>query len=174
MKGPSRSRHPTDAASTTPGATLLGYTQDALFLTSHSKDLPFVGRAPSTITVNGTQVATNGTIESQVAEVVWFMQPSVNSQNQATVPATFTLYRRFFLVRPDIGPINSTGRLHSMIHTTFRLTLTAADRWWPTRWPTCAIEKIDMATTSPRLLDSVDIIGSVSDLAINALEKMWF
>ena len=44
-----------------------------------------------------------------MAEVVWFMQPSVNSQNQATVPATFTLYRRFFLVRPDIGPINSTG-----------------------------------------------------------------
>ncbi len=109
VKGPSRDTLPTNSNLTTPGATLLGYTQDVLFLTSRSKDLPFVGRAPTTITVNGTQVATNGTIESQVAEVVWFMQPSVNSQNQATVPPTYTLYRRFFLVRPDIGPINSTG-----------------------------------------------------------------
>jgi hypothetical protein len=66
-------------------------------LTTRSRDLPFVGR------FNGS------TAESQVAEVAWFMQPSVNSQGQATVPATFTLYRRVFLVRPDLAPMSTSN-----------------------------------------------------------------
>jgi hypothetical protein len=96
VKGPSRDSQPTGANLTTPGATLLGYTQDVLFLTSRSKDLPFVGRT----NLGGT----SSTIESQVAEIVWFMSQSLNSQGQPTVPPTYTLYRRVFLVRPDVNP----------------------------------------------------------------------
>jgi prepilin-type N-terminal cleavage/methylation domain-containing protein len=68
--------------------TLLGYTQDALLFTTRSKDLPFVGRFGNT------------TIESQMAEVVWFLQPTLNSQGQPLTPPTYTLYRRQLLVIP--------------------------------------------------------------------------
>ena len=98
VKGPNTSRDalPTSSNLTTPGATLLGYTQDVLFLTSRSKDLPFIGRT----NLGGTTT----TVESQVAEIVWFMSQSLNSQGQPTVPPTYTLYRRVFLVRPDVNP----------------------------------------------------------------------
>ena len=82
-----------------PGALLTGYTQDALFLTVRSRGLPFIGRA----TINGNAT----TIESQVAEVVWFMQPTMNplTNQPVTYPPTYTLYRRLLLVRPDLGPL---------------------------------------------------------------------
>jgi hypothetical protein len=94
VKGPGRDSLP--AASN----TLLGYTQDVLMLTSRSKDLPFEGRYPS---------ANGSTTESQVAEVVWFMQPTLNSLGVAPVPPTYTLYRRVFLVRPDVGPLSTSN-----------------------------------------------------------------
>jgi hypothetical protein len=88
-----------------PISTLLGYTQDVLMLTTRSRDVPFTGRFIGT------------TIESQVAEVVWFMQPTYNAQGQqqfimdasgTTRIPTFTLYRRQFLVCPVVHVTTST------------------------------------------------------------------
>jgi type II secretory pathway component PulJ len=70
-------------------STLVGYTQDVLMLTTRSRDVPFTGRAGST------------TIESQVAEVVWYVQPTFNAQGQ--LQPTYTLYRRQFLVCPVVN-----------------------------------------------------------------------
>ncbi len=71
---------------------LQGYTNDFLLFTIRSKDRPFVGRYG------------NATIQSQVAEVAWFMAPTVNSAGQQTTPMTYTLYRRMFLVLPGLAP----------------------------------------------------------------------
>ncbi|HEV3418468.1 MAG TPA: hypothetical protein VG056_16720, partial [Pirellulales bacterium] len=84
-----------------PLGVLAGYTQDVLMLTTRSPDLPFTGRFNTT------------TVESQVAEVVWFMQPTFNSvqvagattTGQQPIPPTFTLYRRQFLVIPSPTPL---------------------------------------------------------------------
>ncbi len=115
LKGPGRDSSASNYNSTLypngpsqPGALLTGYTGDALFLTVRSRGLPFIGRA----TINGNAT----TIESQVAEVIWFMQPSVNPNNPnqpVTNPPTFTLYRRVLLVRPDLlqtlGPLSANN-----------------------------------------------------------------
>ena len=86
----------------TPGATLTGYTADGLFFTTRTRDLPFVGRAVNT---SGQNV----TLESQVAEVAWFMQPTLNASGTATIPPTYTLYRRQMLVLPGVGTTIATG-----------------------------------------------------------------
>ena len=78
---------------------LLGYTEDVLFLTTHCKDVPFVGRYRDPTT------GQTSLIESQVAEVVWFMYPTVDINRQTTSPPTYTLYRRQLLVRPDLPAI---------------------------------------------------------------------
>ena len=78
---------------------LLGYTMDVLFLTTRSKDLPFVGRYLDPVSGQAKQ------IESQVAEVVWFMYPTTNGSGNVTSPPTYTLYRRQLLVRPDLPAI---------------------------------------------------------------------
>jgi hypothetical protein len=79
----------------------LGYTQDVLMLTTRSPDQPFSGRA----IINNNLT----TVESPIAEVVWFMQPTFNAQGQLSTPLTYTLYRRQFLI---FSPGNSlpTGK----------------------------------------------------------------
>ena len=77
-------------------STLVGYTQDVLMLTTRARDVPFTGR----FLPNGGGTPT--TIESPVAEVVWYMQPSYNAQGQQQ--PTYTLYRRQFLVIPSPVP----------------------------------------------------------------------
>jgi hypothetical protein len=82
-------------------STLVGYTQDVLMLTTRSRDVPFTGRFFNLS--NGSLT----TIESQVAEVVWYMQPTFNAQgqqqylDQSTKTPLYTLYRRQFLVVPS-------------------------------------------------------------------------
>jgi hypothetical protein len=82
-------------------STLVGYTQDILMLTTRSRDVPFTGRFFNPTTGSLT------TIESQVAEVVWYMQPTFNAQGQpqyldlGTKTPLYTLYRRQFLVYPS-------------------------------------------------------------------------
>ncbi len=82
-------------------STLVGYTQDVLMLTTRSRDVPFTGRYLGT------------TIESQVAEVVWYMVPTFNAQGQrqfldvGTKTPLYTLYRRQFLVCPVVH-LNTT------------------------------------------------------------------
>jgi hypothetical protein len=81
---------------TQAGPNFLGDTDDVLMFTVRSKDVPFTGL------YNGT------TVQSQVAEVVWFLRPTMivdpsSSSAAATVqvsPPTFTLYRHTYLVLP--------------------------------------------------------------------------
>jgi type II secretory pathway component PulJ len=104
-------------------STTVGYTRDVLMLTTRSRDVPFTGRF--------TSGSAPTTIESQVAEVVWYMQPTFNSQGQmqsqiltdnngnaivdsggnpVKVPI-YTLYRRQFLVvpSPTVMALNSSS-----------------------------------------------------------------
>jgi hypothetical protein len=88
--------------------TLTGYTRDALMLTTHTTNRPFVGR------FNGT------TAESNVAEVAWFLQPMMNAQGSlVTIPnpnnpngnalQLYSLYRKVFIVLPGVTmPANAT------------------------------------------------------------------
>lgn len=78
---------------------LLGYTQDVLMFTTRSPDQPFTGRF---LTQNGNTT----TVESPIAEVVWYLQPSFNAQGQKVIlpTPTYTLYRRQFLVLPTGSP----------------------------------------------------------------------
>jgi hypothetical protein len=112
-----------NGSSTTPQPNpLLGYTMDGLFFTTRSRDVPFVGR----VLLNGTggSPPTPSTVESQVAEVAWYLEPNylpsaspgipqANSQTGlpiwATTPPTFTLYRRVLLVLPGVGTTVATG-----------------------------------------------------------------
>ncbi len=109
IKGPpnywDKNASPTTAV-TTPGGTLTGYTKDMLFLTTRSRDQPFVGRVVDASLQNRT-------VESQVAEVCWFLYPTSLVPPPAnpvpTTPPTFTLYRRQMLVLPGLGSTVSTG-----------------------------------------------------------------
>jgi hypothetical protein len=88
------------ASATTPGATLTGYTNDGLFFTTRSRDMPFVGRA---VNASGQNI----TLDSQVAEVAWYLQPTSLTPATVgftpTIPPTYTLYRRMFLVLPGVA-----------------------------------------------------------------------
>jgi hypothetical protein len=89
-------------------STLVGYTQDVLMFTTRSRDVPFTGRFLPT--GGGTPT----TIESPVAEVVWYMQPSYNAQWQQQ--PTYTLYRRQFLVIPSPVPATPpTGTTYPLL-----------------------------------------------------------
>jgi hypothetical protein len=85
----------TDLQNQKNGDALVGYTRDVLMLTTHSPDQPFTGRA-----IVGGQTTT---VESPIAEVVWYLQPTFNAKGQmagqgGVGATTFTLYRRQFLV----------------------------------------------------------------------------
>lgn len=110
VKGPSSAwdkgvSGPVANPNSSPGASLGGYTADGLFFTTRSRDVPFVGRAGQS----------GGTVESQVAEVAWYLQPTnmaATSGTGATVytnPKTYTLYRRLMLVLPGINSSIATG-----------------------------------------------------------------
>ena len=90
LKGPARDSLPGSANVT------LGYTQDVLMFTTRSPDQPFTGRYMT----GGSQT----TIESPLAEVVWYMQPTFNAAGQRAGAnggaTTYTLYRRQFLISP--------------------------------------------------------------------------
>jgi prepilin-type N-terminal cleavage/methylation domain-containing protein len=90
-----------------PANTLFGDTDDALLLTVRSRGEPFVGKIPT------------GTLESQVAEVAYFLARSTPPGEAvidpiATDPITvttplrlFTLYRRVMLVYPAAPGLGS-------------------------------------------------------------------
>ncbi len=101
-----------------PNSTLVGYTQDVLMLTTRSRDVPFTGRFLNPSSGSLT------TIESQVAEVTWYMQPTFNAQGQqqfivdaqGNKSPLSTLYRRQFLVIPSPVPATPpTGTLHPLL-----------------------------------------------------------
>jgi hypothetical protein len=105
LKGPQTNNAATSNRDSQPNAqnVLLGYTRDVLMFTTRSPDQPFTGRFQST------------TIESPVAEVVWYTQPTFNAQNQITTPLTYTLYRRQFLVVPSPTPLPISSGQAGMI-----------------------------------------------------------
>ncbi len=73
----------------------LGDTDDVLMFTIRSKEGPYIGRS---------SLPGYPTVQSNVAEVVWFLRPTLQSDNKTPVdPPTFTLYRRVFLVLPTWG-----------------------------------------------------------------------
>jgi hypothetical protein len=91
----------TDVSSTLWDEThpILGDTDDVLMFTVRSKDGPFTGK------YNGQQV------QSEVAEVVWFLRPTMKADGTTLAdPLTYTLYRRVFLVMPTYqnNPTNIT------------------------------------------------------------------
>ncbi len=67
----------------TPGDTTVGDFDDILMFTTRSNGQPFVGKVP-------TAVSPSGTIQSDVAEVAWFVRGR-------------TLYRRALLVAPGVS-----------------------------------------------------------------------
>lgn len=103
----------------TGAGNLLGYTADGLFFTTRSRDVPFVGRVQ-------TNSNTPTTVESQVAEVAWFLaETNLNATNplasspQTTTPVTYTLYRRQLLVLPGVGTSVATGSPPAIAATTY-------------------------------------------------------
>ncbi|MDX1964425.1 MAG: prepilin-type N-terminal cleavage/methylation domain-containing protein [Pirellulales bacterium] len=84
---------------------LQGDVDDILLFTSRSKGLPFVGKEY----LNGPN-GTATTIQSQVAEVVWFCTPgtvyfgeSKDKNGNPTPIQTYNLHRRIFLVKASVG-----------------------------------------------------------------------
>jgi hypothetical protein len=84
----------------TPSNVVIGYTQDVLMLTTRSPDAPFTGRFLPTVAG-----ASPTTIESQIAEVAWYLQPTFNAAGQQPIPPTYTLYRRQLLLYPSPTPL---------------------------------------------------------------------
>jgi type II secretory pathway component PulJ len=73
---------------------VLGDTDDTLMFTTRSKEGPFIGR----YAISATQTIT---VQSDVAEVVWFMRKAKQSDGKTDAnPVTYNLYRRAFLVMP--------------------------------------------------------------------------
>jgi type II secretory pathway pseudopilin PulG len=81
----------------------LGDTDDVIMWTIRSKEGSFIGH-------NGVDASGNPiVVQSEVAEVVWFLRPTLKSDNKTPVdPPTYTLYRRVFLVLPSLGPASVT------------------------------------------------------------------
>jgi hypothetical protein len=72
----------------------LGDTDDVLMFTVRSKDGNFSGRYTDS-------TGTTQTVQSPVAEVVWFLRPTLLSDGTTmATPPTFTLYRHAYLVMP--------------------------------------------------------------------------
>jgi hypothetical protein len=77
----------TDLAAAQGSTDLVADIDDVLLFTTRSSGPPFRGRFET------------GTIESDVAEVAWFARPTV----PATIPPTYTLYRKQLLVLGYVG-----------------------------------------------------------------------
>ncbi len=98
------------AAGKTTDGMGLGDGDDILMLTVRNEKEPFVGRAPSNVTVDSTNMPAWGyqSIESQLAEVVWY---AVENPPSGTAPDTFyfgepgyrTIYRRTLLIAPQLN-----------------------------------------------------------------------
>lgn len=77
---------PLNDLSAPSGTTALAAdTDDVLLFTTRNSDIPFIGKT-------GTSSTSSGFVESTVAEVIWFLRPTVSNTS------TFTLYRRQLLV----------------------------------------------------------------------------
>jgi type II secretory pathway pseudopilin PulG len=92
-------------------AGALGDYDDILMLTTRNEHEPFVGRIPKGLDAKGGfKDWGNETIQSPLAEVVWFAienpAPSENVNNFFGEPGMRTIYRRTLLIAPWINPYN--------------------------------------------------------------------
>ena len=82
----------TDLSAAAGTTDLAADTDDVLLLTTRNSNIPFLGRSGT----NG------GFVESTVAEVAWFLRPTIAATTPTLAytsnPATFTLFRRQLLV----------------------------------------------------------------------------
>lgn len=102
----------------------LGDSDDILMLTVRNEKEPFVGRAPSNVTVDSTNMPAWGyqSIESQLAEVVWY---AVENPPSGIAPNTFyfgepgyrTIYRRTLLIAPQLNYSYRIGPSGSQVVT---------------------------------------------------------
>ena len=74
-----------------PLLSRFGDCDDVLMFTTRTRGEPFIGKVPTSINASGT-------IQSQVAEVVYFLAPSPTS---TAINPQYTLYRRCLLVVPS-------------------------------------------------------------------------
>jgi hypothetical protein len=85
---------------------ILGTVDNVLMFTTRSKDGPFTGRM--WIDANGdhtVQADELKTVQSEAAEVMWFLRPSLKEDGVKPLdPPTYTLYRKAFLVLPNFAP----------------------------------------------------------------------
>jgi hypothetical protein len=98
--------------------TLNGDCDDGLLLTTRSLDQPFVGR-----------FGTSGSLESPVAEVVWFCLPSPSTYQTIAGSTLYTLYRRQLLVTDYVGqtPFENGGGQANSYRSTYNAALQQYD-----------------------------------------------
>lgn len=120
-------------------ATLNGDCDDALLLTTRNLNQAFVGR-----------FGTSGSLESPVAEVVWYCLPS----GTASGTTFYTLYRRQLLVMDYVGqaPFENTNELANSLRSTYD-----------------ALQNYDISLRNAKLLPQ---LGSVEAMRPNSLSDL--
>lgn len=116
------------------GDTSLGDIDDVLMFTVRSEGEPFVGRVLGTLrprgdgmveleptALDGTVTPQQWDVESQVAEVIWWVQyDDINGNGLRDLSEPYMLYRRLLLVRPDIDlsqiPVNSRDDITAFLN----------------------------------------------------------
>jgi prepilin-type N-terminal cleavage/methylation domain-containing protein len=113
----------------------LGDYDDILMLTVRNEHEPFVGRMPTNVRAgnntdaNGFADWTYDTVESTLAEVVWFAVENPPDDEDPTnffgEPGMRTIYRRALLIAPWLNPYRKID--NGVIHDTFREDATPRD-----------------------------------------------
>lgn len=90
----------------------LGDADDILMLTVRNERKPFVGRVPDSLDAkNGFRDWTYTSVESPLAEVVWFAVENPNSDSNPNhfygEPGMRTIYRRTLLIAPWLNPYSN-------------------------------------------------------------------
>jgi type II secretory pathway pseudopilin PulG len=103
------------------GVSMYGDLDDVLAFTTRSKDKPFIGERTFIDRLgnpDATVVPATRTLQSTLAEVVWWVQfddapmaagglPNHNGNGTYDAGEPFTVYRRALLIRPDLGTVFS-------------------------------------------------------------------
>jgi hypothetical protein len=107
----------------------LGDYDDILMLTTRNEHEPFVGRVPGNVRLNQTAAQsfrdwTEATIQSPLAEVVWFAienpTEAENANNFFGEPGMRTIYRRTLLIAPWVNPYRFRHPTTGQIIDTFQ------------------------------------------------------
>jgi len=127
------------------GESSMGDIDDVLMFTSCTSDAPFVGQVMASLDLSNpgkvrlyidpANPTHRETIESRVAEVVWFTRFNDRNGNGQPDTGEVTLHRRAFLVLPNLDLTDSTIQalsplqFHSAFDISVRTTMTSANTW---------------------------------------------